>query len=241
MEFGLSARAPALRYRVVGRSPAPAVAHRGAITALIIFAALSRARGGRRFQRALRQTDLHRPAGWRCRCWPTSTFHFCGIVVRRFGGDDGARAIGADADVGFAWLGRRRWCRRRSRAGRYGVIGNDRQILQHRQWGHPLRARERRAPIPASCETELRRADRPASRLCGCWRRRHFRFSGIVVRRFWFGATMEVGRSMMSAGAGAARATGSSTTDRKICSTDSGSGEAPISTRTCGCGSITST
>ena len=26
-------------------------------------------------------------------------------------------------------------CRRRSRAARYGVIGNDRQILQHRQWG----------------------------------------------------------------------------------------------------------
>ena len=36
--------------------------------------------------------------------------------------------IGADADVGFAWSGRRRWCRRRSRAGSYGVIGNDRQI-----------------------------------------------------------------------------------------------------------------
>ena len=31
-------------------------------------------------------------------------------------------------------VGRRRWCRRRSRAGSYGVIGNDRQILQHRQW-----------------------------------------------------------------------------------------------------------
>jgi hypothetical protein len=36
--------------------------------------------------------------------------------------------IGADADVGFAWSGRRRWCRRRSRAGSYRVIGNDRQI-----------------------------------------------------------------------------------------------------------------
>src|SRR5450759_490906 len=34
---------------------------------------------------------------------------------------------------------------------------------------------------------------------------------------------MELGRSMMSAGAGAARATGSSTTDRKICSINSGS------------------
>jgi len=66
----------------------------------------SRARARwRRFQEALTQTDLHRPAGWRCGCWPTSTFLFGGIVVRRFGGDDGARAIGADADVGFAWSG----------------------------------------------------------------------------------------------------------------------------------------
>jgi hypothetical protein len=59
----------------------------------------------RRYQRALTQTDLHRPAGWRRGCWPTSTFHFSGIVVRSFGGDDGARAIGVDADVGFAWSG----------------------------------------------------------------------------------------------------------------------------------------
>ena len=28
-----------------------------------------------------------------------------------------------------------RWYRRRSRAGRYRGIDNDRQILQHRQWG----------------------------------------------------------------------------------------------------------
>ena len=40
----------------------------------------------RRFQRALRQTDLHRPAGRRCGCWPTSTFLFRGIVVGSFGG-----------------------------------------------------------------------------------------------------------------------------------------------------------
>src|ERR1035437_9232830 len=62
----------------------------------------------------------------------------------------------------------------------------------------------------------------PPGRRCGCWSTSPFRFSGLV-RRFWFGATMELGRSMMmSAGAGAARPTGSSTTDRKICSTDSG-------------------
>ena len=67
------------------------------------FSLPPRARARRRqFQRALTQTDLHRPAGRRCGCWPTSTFLFSGIVVRRFGGDDGARAIGADADVGFA-------------------------------------------------------------------------------------------------------------------------------------------
>ena len=34
----------------------------------------ARARGRADFQRALTQTDLHRPAGRRCGCWPTSTF-----------------------------------------------------------------------------------------------------------------------------------------------------------------------
>ena len=44
----------------------------------------SRARARRRqFQRALTPTDLHRPAGRRCGCWPTSTFLFSGIVVRQ--------------------------------------------------------------------------------------------------------------------------------------------------------------
>ena len=46
----------------------------------------ARARGRADFQRALTQTDLHRPAGRRCGCWPTSTFLFSGIVVGRFGG-----------------------------------------------------------------------------------------------------------------------------------------------------------
>jgi hypothetical protein len=63
----------------------------------------------------------------------------------------------------------------------------------------------------------------PPGRRSGCWLTSPFLFSGIVVRRFRVGATMELGGSgrsmmmmMMSAGAGAARATGSSTTDRKI-------------------------
>ena len=59
----------------------------------------------RRFQRALRQTDLHRPAGRRCGCWPTSTFLFSGIVVGRFRGRTLELGSGADADVGFAWSG----------------------------------------------------------------------------------------------------------------------------------------
>jgi hypothetical protein len=69
-------------------------------------------------------------------------------------GDDGARPIGAiDDDLGG---------RRRASAARYGVIGNDRQILQHRQWAALImlsaltRAREA-APIPTSSD-----ADRPA-------------------------------------------------------------------------------
>ena len=83
----------------------------------------------------MRQIDLHRPAERRCGWWSTSPSRFSGIVVRRYWGDDGARAIGAAADVGFAWSGRRRWCRRRSSAASHRVIDNDRQILQHRQWG----------------------------------------------------------------------------------------------------------
>ena len=96
--------------------------------------------------------------------------------------DDGARAIGADADVGFAWSGRRRWCRRRSSAASYRVIANDRKfrstdsgalslarsalrplrigkisgIWQRYRFAALTRAREA-APIPARSE-----ADRPA-------------------------------------------------------------------------------
>jgi Transposase DDE domain group 1 len=84
----------------------------------------------------------------------------------------------------------------------------------------PTRARERGA---RRFQRALTQSDllEPPGRRCGCWSTSPFRFSGLV-RRFWFGATMELGRSMMmSAGAGAARPTGSSTTDRKICSTDS--------------------
>ena len=57
----------------------------------------SRARARRRrFQRALTPTDLHRPAGRRCGCWPTSTVLVSGLVLANsVRGDDGARAVGA--------------------------------------------------------------------------------------------------------------------------------------------------
>src|SRR5450756_1573675 len=45
----------------------------------------ARARGARRFQRALTQSDLLEPPGRRSGCWLTSPFLFSGIVVRRFG------------------------------------------------------------------------------------------------------------------------------------------------------------
>ena len=50
------------------------------------------------------------------------------LLLADSGADAGARAIGADADVGFAWSGRRRWCRRRSSAASYRVIDNDRKF-----------------------------------------------------------------------------------------------------------------
>ena len=57
---------------------------------------------------------------------------FCFLLVELLlansGADAGARAIGADADGGFAGSGRRRWCRRRSSAASYRVIDNDRKF-----------------------------------------------------------------------------------------------------------------
>src|SRR5665811_148577 len=78
-------------------------------------------------------------------------------------------------------------------------------------------ARRFQRAVRPSCAEQTDRLE-PAIRL---WSTSPFLFSGLLLA-VWFGTTMELGRSMMSAGAGAARATGSSTTDRKICSTDSG-------------------
>ena len=73
----------------VGRSPAlsalrPLRLERSAEFGSVNRSLPSRARARRRrFQRALTPTDLHRPAGRRCGCWPTSTVLFRGIVVRQ--------------------------------------------------------------------------------------------------------------------------------------------------------------
>src|ERR1700691_6299177 len=101
----------------------------------------ARARGARRYERALRQTDLLEPPGRRRGCWSTSSFLFSGIVVGRLwsGADDGAQAVAAD--VGFAGSGRWRWCRRRSSAARYGVMTTDRKICSTYRGGACSRSR----------------------------------------------------------------------------------------------------
>src|SRR5450830_656944 len=72
------------------------------------------------------------------------------------------------------------------------------------------RARRFQRAVRPSCAEQTDRLE-PAVRL---WSTSPFLFSGLLLA-VWFGATIELGRSMMSAGAGAARVTGSSTTDRK--------------------------
>ena len=108
----------------------------------------SRARARRRrFQRARRPTDLHRPARRRCGCWPTSTVLFSGIGVGRF--RRWTLALGRPAPLlmaaspgrgGFAGSGRLR------RVGAAAMVpapversqlpGHRQrsQIPQHRQW-----------------------------------------------------------------------------------------------------------
>jgi hypothetical protein len=55
------------------------------LAALTILAVVTRARGARRFQRALTQTDLLEPPGRRCGCWSTSPFRFSGLLLVWFG------------------------------------------------------------------------------------------------------------------------------------------------------------
>ena len=110
--------------RLASLSPGAALNDQRNLAALLIFAALTRARA--RLGGAM-PTDLLGPPGW------------CSV---RFGADDGARVIGAtddDDDVGFAGSGR--W---RRRGATYGV---DRSTMANSQaltwcaWLRSLRAR----------------------------------------------------------------------------------------------------
>ena len=86
-------------------------------------------------------------------------FFFAELLLAASGADDGARAIGADADVGFAWSGRRRWCRRRSSAASYRIIDNDRKF----------RSTDSSGALPRS----LSAAEQRLGKISGIWQRQH--------------------------------------------------------------------
>ena len=72
--------------------------------ALTVLAVLSRARGGRRFQRARNRTDLHRPVGGAAAAGRRRHFFLADRCSQIWGGR-WKPGIGADADGGFAWSG----------------------------------------------------------------------------------------------------------------------------------------
>ena len=131
--------------------------------------------------------DRPAPAGWAAlRLLADVDIFFSGICCSQIRRQTLELGIGADADVGFAWSGRR-WCRRRSSAASYRVIDNRSENLQHCQCQRqplalPSRARARRRRFQrALTQTDLHR---PAGRRCGCWPTSPFLFRGIVVGRF---------------------------------------------------------
>ena len=99
------------------------------LAALTRFAALTRAREAAPIPA---RSDADRPApagcGGAAAAGRRRHFFLAELLLAASAADAGARAIGADADVGFAWSGRRRWCRRRSSAASYRVIDNDRKF-----------------------------------------------------------------------------------------------------------------
>ena len=96
-------------------------------SALPLFAAPTRAREAAPIPA---RSDADRPGrrGGAAAAGRRRHFFLAELLFAASGADDGARAIGAAADVGFAWSGRRRWCRRRSSAASYRVIDNDRKF-----------------------------------------------------------------------------------------------------------------
>ena len=123
-------RSPALAHRCGDRGSERSAEFGGVDHTVCTHA---RARGARRSSELRRQTDLHRPAGWRCGCWPTSPFRFSGLLFA----DSGATMeLGRSAPM-LTWAS----------PGRAAVMvpapveGRElrghrqrRQILQQRQW-----------------------------------------------------------------------------------------------------------
>ena len=83
----------------------------------------------------------------------------------------------------------------------------------------PIRARARPGRIGRGCAEQTDRLE-PPGRRSGCWSTSPFLFSGLLFADS--GRRWSSGDRWRSLAPAAQRATGSSTTDRKICSTDSG-------------------
>ena len=167
-------RSRAASYRVIAndRKFRSTVSGRAALT---IMSALTRAREGAAPIPTRSDADRPAPAGsvaLRLLADVDSSFsrNCCWQLRRR----TLALGIGADADGGFAWSGRR-WCRRRSRAASYRVIANDRKF-----------------------RSTVSGLDLPGPR-SGCWPHDGEVAGGAVANStlviFRFGATMELGRS----------------------------------------------
>ena len=80
-------------------------------------------------------------------------FFLAELLFAEFGRTMELGRSGADADVGFAGSGPPRISTPVERSGTYGVIDNDRQILQQLRWGARLRSR-RAAPGAALNDQE---------------------------------------------------------------------------------------
>ena len=164
--------------------------------------ALTRAREATRFQRAVRRAAPSRPTG-SSRCsggWPTSPLLFSGIVVRRFwfGGDDGARAIGATADAAvagaasasatgsstndrkFCSTDRRGACSRSRSAAAAGALNDHQNLAALLIFAALTRAREGRADSSELCDRAAPSRPTGSSRRCGCWSTSPFLFSGLL-------------------------------------------------------------
>ena len=180
---------------------------------------LARARGARRFQRAVRAAPSRTTgSSRRCGCWPTSPFRFSGLLFA----DSGATMeLGRSAPM-LTWASPGRAAAMVPAPVEGSEVRGHRQlcqILQHRQWRRSRllaqrcgdRGTERSSEFgrvnhnlcPLARARGARRFQRAvraapsrttgSSRRCGCWPTSPFRFSGLLFANS--GATMELGRS----------------------------------------------